>query len=172
MIELIAGGARSGKSRHAMNRAEEMSPGPVLIATATPGDEEMAQRIAHHRQERGDQWTVVEEPMDLARLVEAFGADDVVLIDCLTPWVSNWLTDGDANGWQEQKDRFLAALKEARCDIILVTNEVGQGVVPMGKLSRDFVDQSGWLHQQIAAIADRVTMMQFGIPLVLKPPPG
>ncbi len=168
MIELIAGGARSGKSRHAMGRAESLSPSPILVATATAEDEGMAERIRRHRQERGNQWRVAEVPLELAKALGALQAGDVVVVDCLTLWLSNWLCGERPDDWPSEKAALLAVLGATAADVLLVTNEVGQGVVPMGRLSREFVDQSGWLHQEIAAISDRVTLMHFGIPTVIR----
>lgn len=169
MIELIAGGARSGKSRYAMNRAESLTGSPILVATATAEDEAMQDRIRCHRAERGDHWQLVEEPLRLAATLERFNDGEVVVVDCLTLWLSNWLTGAESQDWPGEKQRLLEVLKTTAAHVLLVTNEVGQGVVPMGKLSRDFVDQSGWLHQDIAAMADRVVMLQFGIPVAIKP---
>ena len=169
MIELIGGGARSGKSRAALARANGCRGQRYFVATATADDAEMAERIARHRRERGADWWLIEEPHRLAAVVERFEAADCAVIDCLTLWLTNWLCAPAATGWQAEKRRFLAALRQTPAHLILVTNEVGQGVVPTGRLSREFVDQSGWLHQEIAALCARVTMMQFGIAHVLKP---
>ncbi len=170
MIELIAGGARSGKSRYAQDTAESLTPAPLLVATATADDADMAERIRLHQKSRGAHWDLVEEPLHLARIIDSMGAKDVVVVDCLTLWLSNWLCRHDPDGWVEERDAFLAALASTLATLFLVTNEVGMGVVPMGKLSRNFVDQSGWLHQEIARQADRVTIMHFGIPVVIKGP--
>ena len=91
-----------------------------------------------------------------------------MVVDCLTLWISNWLCSADPGGWPKERAAFLAALTETRSKVFLVSNEVGMGVVPMGKLTREFVDQSGWLHQDVAALADRVTLMHFGIPTLIK----
>jgi len=168
VIELVVGGARSGKSSYALARAEAGGSNLIFIATARASDEEMADRIKRHQQERGDNWTLIEEPFHLAALIAEIGKPDCVLIDCLTLWASNWLCADDPDGWQQEKQSFLAAIEQSRADIMMVTNEVGMGVVPMGELSRQFIDQSGWLHQAIAAIADRVTLVTVGIPRQLK----
>ena len=168
MIELVAGGARSGKSRYALEAAESSSASPIFVATATAGDSAMAERIRRHRAERGDQWRLVEEPLRLSQVVKRFSKADVAVVDCLTLWLSNWLTGENAAGWPAEKTAALSALRESDAHIYLVTNEVGMGVVPMGTMSREFVDESGWLHQEIAALADRVTLMHFGLPLQLK----
>ena len=173
MIELIAGGARSGKSSYALKRAEEARGDHIFIATATAthDDAEMASRIARHKAERGDSWGLVEEPLDVAAAIGRCGENQIVLVDCLTLWLTNWLCANEGDHWKRQKTAFLEQLKSTQADIFLVTNEVGMGVVPMGQLSRDFVDEAGWLHQDIAAIADRVTMVTFGLPTVLKGEP-
>jgi len=170
MIELIAGGARSGKSSYALNAAERLQGAKLFVATATLNDDDpsMAARIAQHRRERSSQWEVREEPLALAEIVGNAQPQDVLLIDCLTLWLSNWLCGPHAAQWLEQKRRFIRALQETQATIFLVTNEVGMGVVPMGQLSRDFVDESGRLHQEIAAFADRVTLVLFGIATELK----
>ena len=168
MIELVIGGARSGKSRYALAQAEASGRKRSFIATARASDAEMADRITRHQRERGDNWTLIEEPFYLAALIAGFGEPDHVLIDCLTLWTSNWLCADDLDGWGQEKESFLIAIQQSKADIVIVTNETGMGVVPMGKLSRQFIDQSGWLHQAIAAIADRVTLVTVGIPRQLK----
>ena len=168
MIELVAGGARSGKSRYAQAAAEAASPSPVFIATATADDGEMADRIQRHRKERGPHWRLVEAPLDLSTALQSLSATDVAVVDCLTLWLSNWLTGREPASWPGERDAALDALMASKASIFLVTNEVGMGVVPMGRVSREFVDESGWLHQRIAAMADRVTLMHFGLPSRLK----
>lgn len=168
MIELVVGGARSGKSRYALNSALAR-PGPhVFIATAEAGDEEMAGRIGRHKLDRGPQWAVIEEPLRLAQAVNNLEAGNVAVIDCLTLWLSNWLCNEDTASWHEQKAAFIQSLHDTGADIILVSNETGLGVIPVGELSRKFVDESGWLHQELAKLADHVVMVMLGIPQVLK----
>ena len=168
MIELVVGGARSGKSRYALKAAEALSPRPVFVATATADDAAMEARIRRHRKERGAHWGLLEVPFDLASVIRSAVPEDVMVVDCLTLWISNWLCSADPGSWPKERAAFLAALTETRSKVFLVSNEVGMGVVPMGKLTREFVDQSGWLHQDIAALADRVTLMHFGIPTLIK----
>ena len=170
MIELIGGGARSGKSRYALNRASEFSGQKIFVATATASDPdgEMAERIQRHKSERGPEWKLIEEPLYLSRVIRECDEDGIILIDCLTLYLSNWLCGSEASAWDHEKSAFLQALKKSSNPVLLVTNEVGMGVVPMGELSRRFVDESGWLHQDIAAVADRVTMVTFGLPQSLK----
>ncbi|MGF1731630.1 bifunctional adenosylcobinamide kinase/adenosylcobinamide-phosphate guanylyltransferase [Photobacterium kasasachensis] len=171
--ELILGGARSGKSSLAETLATESGLKVVYIATATAGDDEMAARIARHKTQRPQHWQLVEEPRDLASVIREYSKPSYcLLIDCLTLWLTNCLFDPKVNQhpWQERKQTFLHALSEAKGRIILVSNEVGQGVVPMGEVSRLFVDESGWLHQAIAKQAGRVVFVTAGIPQVLKGP--
>ena len=127
MIELVAGGVRSGKSRYALKTAEALSSRPIFVATATPGDVAMAERIRRHQKDREEHWRVVEEPCHLCHIIRSFEADDVVVVDCLTLWLSNWLDQDMADGWPAELAGFLRALNDTRATIILVTNEVGWG---------------------------------------------
>lgn len=166
--ELILGGARSGKSALAEQRALQSGLELVYLATATAGDGEMSARIAHHRQRRGDGWRLVESPVELADALRSEqGPARCIVVDCLTLWLSNCL-HGDC--WQQQKSALLDALPGLSGHIILVSNETGLGVVPMGELSRQFVDEAGFLHQQLAALCQRVTLTVAGLPLELKAP--
>ncbi|MDM3871416.1 bifunctional adenosylcobinamide kinase/adenosylcobinamide-phosphate guanylyltransferase [Porticoccus sp. W117] len=172
MHQLILGGARSGKSRLAEQRAlqlAEHSGGPLFyLATATAGDDEMAERIAHHRQRRSDQWQLLEEPLTLIDTLRANdGSGHVILVDCLTLWLSNCLHH---QCWQAQRDSLLQGLANLRSQVIFVSNEVGSGVVPLGQLSRQFVDESGFLHQALAQQCQQVTLTVAGLPLELKQP--
>ena len=176
MIELVAGGARSGKSDYALRIAEGLSGRPVFVATAEARDSAMRQRIERHQQKRSADWSLVEAPLDLASVVKDHDREDVLLIDCLTLWLTNWLCSAEdeagdearEEGWLTQKAAFIETLGNTNSDVIMVTNEVGQGVIPLGQLSRDFVDHAGWLHQEVAAIADNVTLVTFGLPQYLK----
>lgn len=170
MLELYLGGARSGKSARAEARARSRSPHRTYIATATAGDPEMAARIAHHQTQRqNDGWRTVDAPEALSgALVQHCRGDGVVLVDCLTLWLSNWLCKDDSAQWQDVRDTFLATLPQLPGDIVLVSNEVGCGVVPMGELSRRFVDEAGRLHQSLAQIADRVVLVTAGLEQILK----
>ncbi|MCQ1060818.1 bifunctional adenosylcobinamide kinase/adenosylcobinamide-phosphate guanylyltransferase [Photobacterium sp. DNB23_23_1] len=168
--ELVLGGARSGKSRYAESIAQINGKPVIYIATATAGDEEMAERIERHRQDRPYEWTVVEEPTALAlAITELSTPGNCLLVDCLTLWLTNCLFNKDfSTDWRQQKAELLGVLEKVEGDVILVSNEVGQGIVPMGEMSRRFVDESGWLHQAIAAQVDRVTFVTAGIPQLLK----
>jgi len=170
MIELILGGARSGKSRLAEQRAASSNKSVVYVATAQNLDAEMAARIDHHQTRRPAHWSTVEEPVALADTLRQLDQPGrLILVDCLTLWLSNLLCLDSGKHCTEFKDDLLATLPALQCDLILVSNETGMGVVPMGELSRRFVDESGWLHQDIASLADRVTLVVAGLPLQLKP---
>ncbi|WP_049722531.1 bifunctional adenosylcobinamide kinase/adenosylcobinamide-phosphate guanylyltransferase [Gilvimarinus polysaccharolyticus] len=175
MQQLILGGARSGKSRLAQQRAEtwrEQTGGALYyLATAGIGDDEMRARIAQHRADRDGQWQTLEEPVALAATLKQFRGQPVcILVDCLTLWISNCLHQGL---WLTERDALLAELdiqseQAAGPELIFVSNEVGSGIVPLGQLSRDFVDASGWLHQALAARFSSVTLVVAGLPLALK----
>jgi adenosylcobinamide kinase/adenosylcobinamide-phosphate guanylyltransferase len=176
----ILGGARSGKSAYAETLAAATGKEVIYVATAQAGDGEMAARIARHRQQRDSAWTTIEEPLALGALVEKWSAPDrVILIDCLTIWLSNLLFSEDKNYpdigeiippacFHEQRERFLQALEQASGDVILVSNEVGMGVIPQGAISRWFVDEAGRMNQSVAAKCDRALLIAAGLPLVLK----
>jgi adenosylcobinamide kinase/adenosylcobinamide-phosphate guanylyltransferase len=164
---LVLGGQRSGKSRHAEQIVAASGLAPVYVATATAGDDEMAARIALHRDRRGAAWRTVEEPLDLAAaILRESGPGFHVLVDCLTVWLSNLMgagRDADAEG-----DALVAALVRVTGPVVLVSNEVGLGVVPDNALARRYADALGILNQKVAAAADRVILMAAGLPLVLK----
>ena len=168
MIELIAGGARSGKSRYALDIANKKTGKKIFIATATADDVEMADRIAKHKADRGPEWQLIECPKELSQVVVQYGQGDILLVDCLTLWLSNWLCSGQYSQWNTEKLEFIQAIRNSEADILLVTNEVGLGVVPANRLSREFVDESGWMHQEIASLADKVTLLIFGLQVSLK----
>ena len=168
MKHLILGGARSGKSRFAEQCALATSQRFHYIATAQALDGEMAARVALHRQQRDSRWQLIEEPLQLhTALLNADGEDSCILVDCLTLWLSNCLA---ANVWQERRQQFLDTLDQLRADVLLVSNEVGNGIVPLGELSRIFIDESGWLHQALAQRCERVTLITAGLPQTLKAP--
>ncbi len=168
MCELILGGARSGKSVFAQQRAEASGQAVTCIVTATPDDAEMAERIAHHQANRPPAWRVVEEPIELAAaLMEHADQDHCLLVDCLTLWLSNILSEGE-NTFDQQHTALLDILPRLPGQIILVGNEIGLGVIPLGKLTRRFVDENGRLHQEIASRCERVTLCVAGLPMTLK----
>jgi len=164
----VLGGARSGKSCHALALAEAAPGRWIYIATAQAFDREMEERIARHRDERGPRWRTLEAPLDLPEAIEVVdgGPDDAILVDCLTLWLSNLMLAGiDA----EARTRdLLSALSRCRSHAILVTNEVGLGIVPDNALGRAFRDAAGRLNQAVAAAADDAVMMVAGLSLLLK----
>ncbi|EKM96534.1 adenosylcobinamide kinase/adenosylcobinamide-phosphate guanylyltransferase [Stutzerimonas degradans] len=169
MLELILGGARSGKSRLAERLAADSDLAVTYIATSQALDGEMAARIVHHRQRRPAHWALVEEPLQLARVLrEQAGAQRCLLVDCLTLWLTNLLMLEDPARLAEERDAFLECLGELPGRVILVSNETGLGVVPLGELTRRYVDEAGWLHQAVAERAERVTFMVAGLPMILK----
>lgn len=169
MHGLILGGARSGKSALAERWAIASGRRVTYIATARIGDDEMAARIAHHRARRPPTWACVEAPTALAAtLARHAGEDRCLLVDCLTLWLSNLLIDSEGVMFEREYDALLATLPGLPGDILMVGNEVGCGVVPMGALSRRFVDEAGRLHQALARICDRVVFVAAGLPLALK----
>ncbi|MEM1053673.1 MAG: bifunctional adenosylcobinamide kinase/adenosylcobinamide-phosphate guanylyltransferase [Pseudomonadota bacterium] len=164
-VSLFLGGARSGKSRLALAFAEAL-PGPhIFIATAQAFDSEMKDRIDQHRQERDDRWRTIEAPLELASAVEEAGSSSV-LIDCCTLWLSNvMLAERDVG---DEVEKLLATIQSSSAQIVLVSNEVGSGIVPGNKLGRDFRDEQGRLNQQLAAMSDRVELVVAGLPLQIK----
>jgi adenosylcobinamide kinase/adenosylcobinamide-phosphate guanylyltransferase len=168
MLTLILGGARSGKSRFAQSHAEASGLPVTVIATAQALDAEMAVRIARHQAERPAGWGTIEEPLHLAAaLQQAAATDRCVLVDCLTLWLMNLLEAGEAV-FAAERAALLATLPTLPGEILFVSNEVGLGVIPLGELSRRFVDEAGWLNQAIAQLADNVTFIAAGLPLALK----
>lgn len=141
----------------------------TYIATSQPLDEEMRQRIAHHRQRRPAHWQLVEEPLALARVLrEHAAAQRCLLVDCLTLWLTNLLLQEDGQRLEQERQALLEVLGELPGRLILVSNETGLGVVPMGELSRRYVDEAGWLHQALAKRSDRVQFCVAGLPMLLK----
>ncbi|MCC4261446.1 bifunctional adenosylcobinamide kinase/adenosylcobinamide-phosphate guanylyltransferase [Pseudomonas aestusnigri] len=172
MAELILGGARSGKSRYAERRATESGLEVVYIATCQPRDAEMRERIERHRKQRPAHWALVEEPLALARMLREQAREDrCLLVDCLTLWLSNLLLVGDPQAWVRERSALLETLPALPGRLLLVSNETGLGVVPMGELTRRFVDEAGWLHQALAAKCERVVFCVAGLPQVLKGEP-
>lgn len=188
MIELILGGARSGKSNLAEQRAKESGLAVTYLATAealtSATDPEMVRRIAHHKARRPDHWALLEEPLHLAESLKAHAAPDrLLLVDCLTLWLSNLLFQGkaaqQAEAGQDVDCPLLSGETAALIEllptlpgrVILVSNEVGLGIIPMGALTRLYVDEAGRLNQRVAKVADRVTFVAAGLPMELKPAP-
>lgn len=164
---LVLGGARSGKSRYAQARAEALDAELVFIATAQAFDAEMTERIERHRDDRGDRWTTIEAPVALAAAIRAECREDrVLLIDCLTLWTSNLLlAEHDIPAATAE---LVAAIGDATGPLILVSNEVGLGIVPDNELARRFRDEAGRINQQVAAAVDEAMFIASGLPLRLK----
>ena len=181
MKELIFGGARSGKSLLAEQRAVASGKRVIYLATAQAGDGEMARRIAHHRQRRPADWACVEETLLLAaKLRELAASDTCILVDCLTLWLTNLLFAGQAATqaeaglaiecplFRKETEALIELLPTLPGHLILVSNEVGWGIVPMHPVSRLFADEQGRLNQRVAAVCDQVTLVAAGLPLTLK----
>ncbi|TWI60349.1 adenosylcobinamide kinase /adenosylcobinamide-phosphate guanylyltransferase [Pseudoduganella lurida] len=177
---LVLGGARSGKSAHAERLARQSGKDVVYIATAGAGDAEMAHRIALHRADRPAHWSTVEEPLALAGVLAAWRAPHrLVLVDCLTLWLSNLLFAGGTQypdvgtielpaRFHDERAALLAQLANDVGDVVLVSNEVGMGIVPYGAVTRAFADEAGRLNQAVAALCDNVVFVAAGLPLALK----
>jgi len=171
-IILITGGARSGKSKYAEQRAAVLGPRRLYIATAEPKDDEMAHRIAAHRKRRGSAWRTVEEPVQLAEtLLAGNGRTDCALVDCLTLWLNNLMLRGDESV-PEKVENLVQSVPRLDFSVLFVTNEVGAGIVPDNPLARRFRDLAGWTNQRIALAANEVVFMVAGIPLFVKKEAG
>ncbi|WP_369959031.1 bifunctional adenosylcobinamide kinase/adenosylcobinamide-phosphate guanylyltransferase [Pseudomonas benzenivorans] len=172
MHELILGGARSGKSRLAERLAAESGLAVTYIATSQALDGEMDARVQQHRARRPAHWALVEEPLQLARVLrEQVGEGRCLLVDCLTLWLSNLLMLDDEARLEAEREALLECLAELPGRIILVSNETGLGIVPLGELTRRYVDAAGWLHQALAERCQRVLFTVAGLPMVLKGEP-
>ncbi len=165
---LVLGGARSGKSSTAQAIAEASGLVPLFLATGEAGDSEMTARIARHREARGPQWLLCEEPLDLAgALADAAQPGRIILIDCATLWLSNLMQAG--RDLDAASVALTSALHKAPCPVIIVSNEVGQGIVPEHALARQFRDAQGRLNQHLAAQCPRVLLVVAGLSLQIKP---
>lgn len=175
MIELILGGARSGKSAHAERQAAACGLPVTYIATAQVYDPEFGERVAHHRARRPAHWQTVEEPFFLADALRRHAAAQrCLVVDCLTLWLAQWICpecqppqDSD---WAAQRAALLEALPGLPGRILLVSNEVGMGIVPLGEINRRFQDEQGRLNQTLAGVCEQVTFVAAGLPLTLKTP--
>jgi adenosylcobinamide kinase/adenosylcobinamide-phosphate guanylyltransferase len=167
MVTLIVGGARSGKSSFALKKATVHKGKKAFIATAQAFDAEMEKRIAKHKTDRSGDWATLEEPLNLARMIQNTGDEySVLLVDCLTLWLSNLMLSGrDAD---EAAELLVSAVSSCSADIYLVANEVGMGIVPDNELARKFRDMAGVLNSKIAESADEVYLMAAGIPVKIK----
>jgi adenosylcobinamide kinase/adenosylcobinamide-phosphate guanylyltransferase len=176
MRELIIGGARSGKSGLALTRASASDRDVTYLATATASDAEMQARIARHRAERPLQWRTIEASTQLAACLQELDRPDVfIIVDCLTLWLANVLCASDAlqaefdeSNWQRERTDLLQCLPTLRADIVLVSNEVGWGIVPDSAVARRFRDEQGRLNQSVAEHCEHVTLVAAGLPLTLK----
>ena len=173
-ITFVIGGCRSGKSRYATDLAAQLSKKQkIFIATCQPQDEEMRQRVARHQKDRGKTWITLEVPIELPEAITRNGSrGNLILVDCLTLWISNLLTrtpkisEDDVIASVDNLTRAL--LHAAKCPVILVSNEVGTGIVPENRLARQFRDIMGMTNQRVAACADAVIWMVAGIPVKIK----
>ncbi len=170
---LILGGARSGKSAYAEKLATDSGLAVTYIATAQVYDDEFKNRIVHHQARRPQHWALIEEPHYLAKtLVENAAADRCLIVDCLTLWLAQWICP-DCNppkdsSWQQEREHLLTTISSLPGRIILVSNEVGMGIVPLGEINRQFQDEQGRLNQAVAKVADEVMFVAAGLPLKLK----
>ncbi|MCJ2375217.1 bifunctional adenosylcobinamide kinase/adenosylcobinamide-phosphate guanylyltransferase [Vibrio sp. ZSDZ34] len=178
-FELILGGARSGKSAYAEQRIAQLLTQQdsafvrkCYVATSLAFDDEMTQRIAHHQKQRGNDWAEYESPLMLAKQLSEFTSQDIVLVDCLTLWLNNLIYDKgescDDQWLQHCIAELISQLEQSPAHIVLVSNEVGMGIVPLGKVTRLFVDNAGRMNQNIAAQASRVVFVAAGLPMTLK----
>ncbi len=178
---LFIGGARSGKSSYAERQAlallkQRVSQGVTAqlhyVATAIAFDPEMTQRIEQHQRRRGPEWCNHESPLMLAQTLAQFQPQDIVLVDCLALWLNNVIyNDGETASKamiEQQIQALVSALQDSPATILCVSNEVGLGIIPMGEISRLYVDHAGWMNQAIAAMAEQVTFMAAGLPMLLK----
>ncbi len=166
VLSLILGGARSGKSGYAEQLAKDSGLAVTYVATAQAFDDEMSRRIKNHQLDRPDHWHSIEEPTQLPLALKKHGNDGVILVDCLTLWLMNLLHE-ELDVHQYVND-LLEVLAQIKGQVILVSNEISMGVVPMGEMSRLYVDELGRMHQKIAKQANNVTLMVAGLPMTVK----
>ena len=167
----VIGGCRSGKSSHALKLAEQIYGNQkIFIATCQPHDEEMKKRVARHQKERDPSWKTLESPVHVPQTITTNGHEEnVILVDCLTLWVSNLMLENkDMDEISEHIDRLTQSIQTARCPVILVSNEVGAGIVPENRLARHFRDAVGFVNQKVADCCDKVIWMVAGIPVKIK----
>ena len=166
---LITGGARSGKSKYAEERAFGLGSRLLYLATGEAGDAEMAERIAEHQKRRGEKWITVEEPLDIGKVLQRHrGKVDCVLVDCLTLWISNLLLQKGEPYARGAVDDLIQDLPSSNFHLLLVTNEVGSGIVPDNPIARQFRDLTGWTNQRMAEATKEVILMVAGIPFPVK----
>ncbi len=169
MKQLIIGGCRSGKSSYAEKCAIATGKKCIYIATAEALDSEMQARVQKHQEDRSDAWELCESPLQLAAAIRQYDNPEYcILLDCLTLWLSNCLLSDEVGLWSRERSDFFEALKSNRSHLLMVGNEVGSGLVPMGKINRVFVDENGRLHQDLAEICDEVNYIVAGLSHTLK----
>lgn len=167
MITLITGGAKSGKTSHALSLAEAAGKRRLYLATAQGLDDEMRERIARHKDERAQGWDTIEEPLEISLVLSELDSKyDSVLLDCMTLWITNLMCASEDIG--AKVSALLGALAEVKAEVIVVTNEVGLGIVPSNKMAREFRDHAGAANKAVAALADKVIMTVSGIPVQIK----
>jgi adenosylcobinamide kinase/adenosylcobinamide-phosphate guanylyltransferase len=164
---LLTGGIKSGKSRHALEIGGNLAGDKIFVATAQAWDAEMKTRIEKHKAERSADWRTIEEPLEIAHVLNSH-KNGVFIIDCLTIWTSNLLEKADEAEFQKEADRLASAVAEFKGTVILVTNEVGLGIIPANAASRKYGDRLGLLNQKIAAVCDTVAMLVAGLPVQIK----
>jgi adenosylcobinamide kinase/adenosylcobinamide-phosphate guanylyltransferase len=170
-ITLVIGGARSGKSRYAEELAASNGSVVSYVATATAIDKEMETRIQHHQARRPTSWLLHECSLDLAKLLKTEAQkEQTILVDCLTLWLNNQLHENPQQNFSLLFSELISSLNNAKAQVIFVTNEVGLGIIPLGEITRQFVDEAGRLNQQLAQAANQVIFMVAGLPLVVKQP--
>ncbi len=172
-MHLILGGARSGKSAYAEKLATQSELAVTYIATAQIYDDEFAQRINHHKACRPKHWQIVEAPFNLAQSLQNYAkAGECLIVDCLTLWLAQCIcpdcTPPAGVNWQQERADLLAILPKLEGSVLLVSNEVGMGIVPLGEINRQFQDEQGRLNQAVASIAEKVSFIAAGLPLTLK----
>jgi adenosylcobinamide kinase / adenosylcobinamide-phosphate guanylyltransferase len=172
-IHLILGGARSGKSAYAEKLASQSDLPVTYIATAQVYDDEFAKRVKHHQERRPKHWQIVEAPFNLAKTLETYAkSNECLVVDCLTLWLAQCICPDCAPtegvNWEKERADLLATLPKLQGTVLLVSNEVGMGIVPLGEINRQFQDEQGRLNQAVAAIADKVSFIAAGLPLKLK----
>lgn len=169
---LIMGGCRSGKSRYALELATQAAGrNRIFVATCMPGDKEMEERVRRHQKERSQSWTTVEAPLSLAEALDEHDRQgNVIVVDCLTLWLSNLLLEiNNPEEIEVHIKRLIQSLESSQCPVFLVSNEVGTGIVPENRLARRFRDVAGFANQSVAACSDMVIWMVAGIPVSIKP---
>jgi len=170
-ITFVTGGCRSGKSGHALSLADNnYGPEKIFIATCVPQDDEMNYRVKRHQDERGKNWTAVETPVAVYDVIDEYSPEaDVILLDCMTLWMNNLIMEtDDRDEIAEYVQKLTDSLKRAKCPVIVVSNEVGGGIVPGNALARQFRDETGFANQKVAACADKVDWVVSGIPVTIK----